>query len=65
MISSLKIGDEDIVFSDKAKSLGAYLDKDLTMNIQITNVSKAIYLEIRSFRVFIILCNTRETIKRS
>ena len=49
-ISSLKIGDEDIVFSDKAKNLGVYLDKDLTMNIQITNVSKAIYLEIRKLK---------------
>ena len=27
-VSSLKIGDEDIIFNDKAKNLGGFLDKD-------------------------------------
>ena len=49
-ISSIKIGDEDIIFNDKAKNLGVFLDKDLTMNFQITNLSKAIYLEIRKLK---------------
>ena len=49
-ISSLKIGDEDIIFSDKAKNLGVFLDKDLTMNFHIINLSKAIYLEIRKLK---------------
>ena len=49
-ISSLKIGDEDIIFNEKAKNLGVYLDKDLNMNFQITNLSKAIYLEIRKLK---------------
>ena len=49
-ISSLKIGDEDVIFNEKAKNLGVYLDKDLNMNFQITNLSKAIYLEIRKLK---------------
>ena len=49
-ISSLKIGDEDIIFNEKAKNLGVYLDKDLNMNFQITNLSKAIYLDIRKLK---------------
>ena len=49
-VSSLKIGDEDIVFNDKAKNLGIFLDNELSMNFQISNLSKAVYLEIRRLK---------------
>ena len=31
-VSSLKIGDEDIMLNDKAKNLDIFLDKNLTIN---------------------------------
>ena len=49
-VSSLKIGDEDIVFNDKAKNLGVFLDNELSMKYQISNLSKAVYLEIRRLK---------------
>ena len=49
-VSGLKIGDEDILFNERAKNLGVFLDKDLSMNFQISNLSKAIYLEIRRLK---------------
>ena len=49
-VSSLKIGDEDIVFNDKAKNLGIFLDNELSMKYQISNLSKAVYLEIRRLK---------------
>ena len=49
-VSSLGVGDGVVHFSDSAKNLGVYIDKDLTMNCQITNLSKAVYLEIRRLK---------------
>ena len=48
--SNLVVGDGDVQFSDSAKNLGVFIDKDLTMNCQITNLSKAVYLEIRRLK---------------
>ena len=49
-VSNLLVGDEDVHFSDYAKNLGVFIDKDLTMDCQITNLSKAVYLEIRRLK---------------
>ena len=49
-VSHFSIGDEDVVFTNAAKNLGFYIDEDLSMNSHITNLSKAVYLEIRRLR---------------
>ena len=48
--SNLTIGDEQIVFNNAAKNLGVFIDEDLSMKYQITNLSRAIYLEIRKLK---------------
>ena len=46
----LKIGAENIFFSESAKNLGVYLDQNLSMKLHISNLSRAIYLEIRKLK---------------
>ena len=46
----LTIGTENIDFADSAKNLGVYIDKDLSMECHISNLSKAVYLEIRKIK---------------
>ena len=48
--SNLIIGEEEILFNNAAKNLGVFIDEDLSMNCQISNLSKAIYLEIRRLK---------------
>ena len=48
--SNLIIGEEEILFNNAAKNLGVFIDEDLSMNFQISNLSKAIYLEIRRLK---------------
>jgi len=47
---NLTIGDENIVFNNAAKNLGIFIDEELSMHCQISNLSKAIYLEIRKLK---------------
>ena len=49
-VSCLNIGSESVTFSDSAKNLGVYIDKDLNMNCHVTNLCKAVYLEIRRLK---------------
>ena len=46
-VSHISIGQEDVNFTNAAKNLGFYIDEDLSMDCHITNLSRAIYLEIR------------------
>ena len=46
----LTIGTENIDFADSAKNWGVYIDKDLSMECHISNLSKAVYLEIRKIK---------------
>ena len=40
------IGEEKVEFANTAKNLGVFIDNNLNMNCHVTNISKAIYLEI-------------------
>ena len=53
---NLTIGDENIVFNNAAKNLGIFFDEELSMHCQITNLSKAIYLEMRK-EICFLACN--------
>ena len=46
----LSIGEEKVKFANYAKNLGVYIDENLSMNCHITNISKAVYLEIRKLK---------------
>ena len=46
----LFIGEEKVNFANSAKNLGVYIDENLSMNCHVTNISKAIYLEIRKLK---------------
>ena len=46
----LSIGEENVKFANSAKNLGVYIDENLSMNCHITNLSKAVYLEIRKLK---------------
>ena len=46
----VKVGDVLVKFSESAKNLGFHLDNKIAMNVHITNISKAIYLEIRKLK---------------
>ena len=46
----LKIEAENIVLSESAENLGIYLEKDLSMKCHISNLSRAIYFEIRRLK---------------
>ena len=47
---SMVIGNDNIDFADSAKNLGVYIDSDLSMNCQISNLSRAIYFEIKRLK---------------
>ena len=44
------IGEEKVEFANTAKNLGVFIDNNLNMNCHVTNISKAIYLEIRKLK---------------
>ena len=46
----MSIGEENVKFANSAKNLGVYIDENLSMNCHITNLSKAVYLEIRKLK---------------
>ena len=46
----LNVGTESIDFAESAKNLGVYIDQDLSMKCHFSNLSKAIYLEIRRLK---------------
>ena len=48
--SNICIGEEKIAFNNAAKNLGVFIDNDLSMNYQLSSVSKAVYLEIRRLK---------------
>ena len=48
--TSLKIGNEDITFSNSAKNLGVTITNKLCMDDHITNVCKSVYFEIRRMK---------------
>ena len=49
-VSHVSIGIENVDFTHSAKNLGFYIDEDLSMDCHITNLSRAIYLEIRRLK---------------
>ena len=54
--TSIRVGESDIPFSDKAKNLGVTLSSDMSMDKHVTNVCKSAYLEfcrIGSIRHFL------------
>ena len=46
----MNVGTESIDFAESAKNLGVYIDQDLSMKCHFSNLSKAIYLEIRRLK---------------
>ena len=44
------IGEEKVEFANAAKNLGVFIDNNLNMQCHVTNISKAIYLEIRRLK---------------
>ena len=46
----LFIGEEKVEFANSAKNLGVIIDENLNMNCHVTNISRAIYLEIRKLK---------------
>ena len=49
-VKQISIGNETISFSKSAKNLGIYLSDDLSMDCHITNLCRAVYLEIKRLR---------------
>ena len=49
-VNNISIGNDNVDFSESAKNLGVYISEDLYMNCRVTNLCKAVYLEIRQFR---------------
>ena len=49
-INSIKIGKEEIEFSESAKNLGVVINNTLSMHDHIINVCKSMYLEIRRMK---------------
>ena len=49
-VNNITIGNDCIVFSEHAKNLGVYISNDLSMKCHVTNLCKAIYLEIRRLK---------------
>ena len=47
---NLTIGNDNIDFAESAKNLGVYIDKDLSMKCHISNLSRAIYFEIKRLK---------------
>ena len=48
--TSIRIGEENIEFSESAKNLGVVINNTLSMHDNITNVCKSMYLEIRRMK---------------
>ena len=46
----LFIGEEKVEFANSAKNLGVIIDENLNMNCHVTNISRAINLEIRKLK---------------
>ena len=46
----LTVGSEVIDFAESAKNLGVHIDEDLSMKCHFSNLSKAIYFEIRRLK---------------
>ena len=46
----LDIGNESINFAESAKNLGVFIDKDLSMQCHLSNLSRSIYFEIRRLK---------------
>lgn len=46
-VSEIQLAETDIHFSDKAKNLGVFLDKNLSMEYQINYITKSMFFEIR------------------
>ena len=49
-VNNITIGNDCIAFSEHAKNLGVYISNDLSMKCHVTNLCKAIYLEIRRLK---------------
>ena len=47
---NLTIGNDQIKFAESAKNLGVFLDSDLSMKCHISNLSRAIYFEIKRLK---------------
>ena len=49
-VTDITIGSDSIGFSQSAKNLGVFISNDLSMDCHVTNLCKAVYLEIRRLR---------------
>ena len=49
-VNNVVIGNDSIPFSNSAKNLGVYISNDLSMQCHVTNICKAVYLEIRRLK---------------
>ena len=49
-VSEIKVGNDVVEFTDSARNLGVYFDKDLSLDAHFVHISKAVYLEIRRLK---------------
>ena len=49
-VSEIKVGNDVVKFTDSAKNLGVFFDKDLSLDAHFVHISKAVYLEIRRLK---------------